>query len=129
MLHYKRFATRKHMREVCKCRLMRGVMGLINPRHDCLFKTTTWLVLTSCLLWAGQLTATTFTLSETKTSSVDERIEATQNGGASDTYKISVSSGKRAVVCMSVSNVDSSNISGRSIYVKCNSGSEQILSG
>ena len=76
-----------------------------------------------------KLQAVSWTLSEAKSSYQDERIEATQNGGESDTYAIEVPPGKKATVSVVVSSVSSRNIGGRSIFLKWNDGSRQTLPG
>ena len=106
-------------------------VALAKPRrghqfYNCLVRWLFALIWVSCVC---QLTATTFTLSESKPAYENERITASQNGGESDTYKITVPSGGKATVRMAVSNIDAGNIRGRTIYVKCNGGTEQVLSG
>ena len=80
-----------------------------------------------CALCACRLAAATFTLSETKAEYENERIEASEKGGESDTYTIKVPKNKKAHVHVYVSGVDSGNISTKSIYVNWNGDSTASL--
>ncbi len=77
----------------------------------------------------GELQAINWTLSEANNSYQDERIEATQNGGESDTFDVVVPAGTKAVVHVHVDNVTSHNTGGKTVYLMWNGGSEQLLSG
>ena len=76
-----------------------------------------------------RLQAMSWQLDIDESSLYGERIEATQNGGESDTYTIKVPSGYKAHVRMYISDVTSTNIGGRRIYVQWNGGSEEYLDG
>ena len=102
-------------------------------------KSSSWSLFgnraTACLLSAVyalctcRLAAATFILSDAKTDYGNERIEASEKGGESDTYTVKVPKNKKASVHVYVSRVDSGNISSRSIYVKWNGGSTVSLDG
>ena len=83
----------------------------------------------ACFAAVHSLFAVGWTLSESNPSYIDERIEATQNGGDSNSYSLKVPSGKRATVQVCVGSVSSSCISTKSIYVKWNGDSPEYLAG
>ena len=64
-----------------------------------------------------------------ETSYSNERIEASQNGGESDTYDIKVPNGAKATVQLRIKTISSSNIGSKTVYVRWNSDFEETLSG
>ena len=88
------------------------------------FTAVAYLAMAFC-----QLQAMSWTLDINAPSLSSERIEATQNGGESDSYTIKVPSGYRASVRIYVSDVTSSNTGGRRISISWNSASAETLNG
>ena len=77
--------------------------------------------------WAAGLSASARTLDETASSFDNERIEATQSGDESDSYTVTVPSGKRATVHVRLNSISSSYVSSRSVRITWNGADQEFL--